>query len=266
MSTVEINGIPLGVQQIGDRKNRTIVFAHPILWGAGAFDEMLVELAKDFHVVAVDIHGHGASGYRDTMTLEEMTEDFYRLLEKLNLRKVIWFGCSIGGMIGMRLALAHPEVIDSLILMSTAARLDPPEMKEATLRLWELFRDGHREEVADPAMKFFFAPKTYQDRPELIEKYKKELISLKEAEGMFAAALAVFNRSDIGGIISRIDAPTLVIVGRDDPATPPAQAEFIAGQIPNARLEIIEDANHLVAIEKPSEVTKLVREFLLSAA
>jgi pimeloyl-ACP methyl ester carboxylesterase len=262
MTTVEINGIPLGVQEMGDRQNRTIVFAHPMLWGAGAFDEMLAELANDLHVVAVDIHGHGASSHRASMTLEEMTEDFYLLLKKLNLRKVIWFGCSIGGMIGMRLALAYPEAIDSLILMSTTARLDPPEIKEATLGLWELFRDGHREDIADPAMKYFFAPKTYQDRPELIEKYKRELISIKEAEGMFTAALAAFNRSDIGDAISRIDAPTLVIAGRDDPATPPAQAEFIAGQIPNARLEVIEDANHLVAIEKPREVTRLVREFL----
>jgi 3-oxoadipate enol-lactonase len=266
MSTVEINGIPLGVREIGDRKNRTIVFAHPMLWGAGAFDEMLAELAKDFHIVAVDIHGHGASGYRDPMTLEEMAEDFYLLLEKLNLRKVIWFGCSIGEKIGMRLALAHPEAIDSLILMSTTARLDPPEIKEATLRLWELFRDGHREEIADPAMKFFFAPKTYQEMPELIEKYKKELIGMKEAGGMFTAALADFNRSDIGGAIHKINAPTLVIGGRDDTATPPAQAAFIAGQILNARLEMIEDANHLAAIEKPREVTRLVREFLLGAS
>ncbi|HEV2663962.1 MAG TPA: alpha/beta hydrolase [Blastocatellia bacterium] len=262
MRTAEINGIPLGIQEMGDRKSRTIVFAHALLWGAGAFDEMLTELAKDFHIVAVDIHGHGASGYRDPMTLEEMTEDFYRLLEQLNLRKVTWFGCSIGGMIGMRLALAHPEAIDSLILMSTAARLDPPEIKEATLQLWELFGAGHREDIADPAMKFFFAPRTYQDRPELIEKYRKELIGMKEADGMFAAALAVFNRSDIGGAINRINAPALVIVGRDDLATSPAEAEFIGGQIPNARLEIIGDANHLVAIEKPREITRLVREFL----
>ncbi|MGH9842527.1 MAG: hypothetical protein ACREEM_27615 [Blastocatellia bacterium] len=48
MSTIEINGIPLGIQETGDRKNRTIVFAHPMLWGAGAFDEMLTELAKGF--------------------------------------------------------------------------------------------------------------------------------------------------------------------------------------------------------------------------
>jgi len=237
-----------------------------MFWGADAFDEMLAELAKDFHVVAVDIHGHGASGYRDTMTLEGITEDFYLLLEKLSLRKVIWLGCSIGGRIGMHLALAHPEAIDSLILMSTTARPDPPEIKEPMSRLWELFRAGHREDIADSSMKFFFAPKTYRHRPELIEKYKKELIGRKEADGMFATALADFNRSDIGGAISRINAPTLVIVGRDDPTTPPAVAEFIAGQIPNARLEIIEDANHLVAIEKPREVTKLAREFLLGAA
>ncbi len=130
-------------------------------WGGDSFSELLAELEKNFHLVVLDIHGHGASGYRNGMTLEVMTEDFYLLLRKLSFQKVVWFGCSIGGMIGMRLALAHPDVLDSLVLMATTARLDPPEIEEATLHLWAMFRDGHREDIADSAMSFFFAARTY---------------------------------------------------------------------------------------------------------
>jgi pimeloyl-ACP methyl ester carboxylesterase len=79
---------------------------------------------------------------------------------------------------------------------------------------------------------------------------------------MFAAALAAFDRSDIGDEIHRIKTPTLVIAGREDLAATPAQAEFMAAQIPGAKLDIIEDASHLVGIEKPLEITKLVRGFL----
>lgn len=115
--------------------NRTIVFAHPLLWGAEMFESMISDLAKDFHVVAVDIHGHGQSGFRGSLTIDEMTEDFYELIKKPDLQSVVWFGYSVGGILGMRLALKHPETIDSLILMATEAHRDAPEIKAQTLQL-----------------------------------------------------------------------------------------------------------------------------------
>jgi pimeloyl-ACP methyl ester carboxylesterase len=139
MTTININNVPLSYAEAGNRNKHTIVFAHPLLWGTEMFEPMITELAKDFHVIAVDIHGHGNSGFRKALTIERMTDDFNILLEKLDLPKVIWLGASIGGMIGMRLALAHPEKLDSLILMATNARLDEPEIKRQTLQLWELF-------------------------------------------------------------------------------------------------------------------------------
>ena len=114
-------------------------------------------------------------------------------------------------------------------------------------------------------MKLFFAAKTYRDRPELIKQCRAELVGTKDARGMFAAALAAFNRSDIGSEIHRIKTRTLVIAGREDPAATPTQADFIASRIPGAELKIIEDASHLVGIEKPYEIAKLVRDFLKRA-
>jgi 3-oxoadipate enol-lactonase len=263
---IHTNDIALRYRELGNRDHQTIVFVSSLLWSGDAFSELLTDLAKDFHLVIPDIHGHSASGYREAMTLEEMTGDFYLLLRQLRFPKVVWFGYSIGGMIGMRLALAHPEELDALVLMSTTARLDPPEIKEATLNLWKMFRDGHREDIADAAMKFFFASKTYRDRPELIQQYRTELVHTEDASGMFAAALAAFNRSDIGDQIHRINIPTLVVTGREDLAATPAQAKFIAEQIPSAHVEIIEDANHLAGIEKPLEIVTVIRDFLLGTA
>ena len=262
MPIIPINDVALRYRELGNRDNQPIVFASSLLWSADTFSELLTELAKEYHLVIPDLHGHGASEYREAMTLESMTEDFYLLLRTLGLPKVVWFGCSIGGMIGMRLALAHPDVLDSLILMATSAQPDPSTIKSTTLHLWKMFRDGHREDIADVAMKLFFASKTYRDRPELINQCRAELVGTKDARGMFAAALAAFNRSDIGSEIHRIKTRTLVIAGREDPAATPAQADFTASQIADAELKIIEDASHLVGIEKPLEIAKLVRDFL----
>lgn len=88
------------------------------------------------------------------------------------------------------------------------------------------------------------------------------LVGMSEVNGMFAAALAAFDRSDIGDEIDRIRTPTLVMTGREDPAATPAQAEFIATHIPGAVWNIIEDASHLAGIEKPLEIAQLIRTFL----
>lgn len=262
MTTININNVPLGYTEAGKGNNRTIVFAHPLLWGAEMFDQMITELAKDFHVVAVDIHGHGQSGFSAPLTIDRMTNDFNILLEKLDLPKVIWLGASVGGMIGMRLALAHPEKLDSLILMVTNAKLDEPGIKKQTLQLWEMFRDGERESIVEPAMPYFFAKKTFANQPELIENFRNKLMSFKEVDGMFAAAIAAFERDDLSDKISRIKIPTLIITGNEDVTATPQEAKFMASRIQNAQLKIFEDTNHLLAIEKTLEAVECIRGFL----
>ena len=265
MTTININNISLGYTEAGDRNQQTIIFAHPLLWGAEMFETMISELATDFHVVALDIHGHGQSGYRQPLTIDKMTDDFYELIKKLNLQNITWFGYSIGGMLGMRLALAHPEMINSLILMATNVLPDEPEIKQQTLQLWELFRDGHRADIAEPALQYFFAKKTYGDKPELVERFRNKLIDFQDVGGMFEAALATFERDDISDKIGAIKVPTLVIAASEDPSATAQEAKFIASGIPNAQLKIIEDANHLLAVEKPREVLEVIRAFLKPA-
>jgi 3-oxoadipate enol-lactonase len=125
-----------------------------------------------------------------------------------------------------------------------------------------MFRDGHRQDIADSAMKLSFAPRTYQSRPELIATCRNELVNTIDARGMFAAALAAFNRSDLSSELHRIKTRTLVLAGRDDPAATPAQADFVASQIPGAEFKIVDEAGQLAGIEKPFEVAQLVRDFL----
>ena len=262
MPVININGVGLNYREIGRRDNRTIVFAHPMLFGSEVFDHLASELVNDYHLILLDIHGHGESGYRTPLTLEEMAADYYHLLTKLDLTNVSWIGHSIGGKIGIRIALANPEAIDSLILIATTARLDPPQLRELAWPLWEMFRDGHREDIVDAALQFTFAPATHKNQPQLIEHYRNKVINYENAEGVFEAVSAVFNRTDLSDQINAIEAPTLVIAGREDSAMPPVESEFIASRIPNAQLAVIDEAGHMLVVEKPREVTQIIREFL----
>jgi pimeloyl-ACP methyl ester carboxylesterase len=262
MPVIDVNGVALNYRELGNRDKRTVIFAHPMLFGSEAFDHLASELVNDYHLILLDLHGHGESGYRTPITLEEMAADYYYLLTRLDLTNVSWIGHSIGGMIGMRLALAYPESIDSLILIATTARLDPPWLREQAWPLWEKFRDGHREEIVDAALQFNFAPATLNNQPQLIEHYREKVISYQNAEGVFEAVRAVFNRTDIGDQISAIKAPTLAVAGKEDTAISPAESEFIASRIPNAQLSVIDEASHMLVVEKPREVAQIIREFL----
>lgn len=262
MPVINVNDVALNYRERGNRKHPTIVFAHALLWDAEVFDRLMTELADDFHLIAIDVHGHGQSGYRTSMSLEEMTEDCYRLITQLDLAKVIWVGFSIGGMLGMRLAVAHPELIAGLILIATTARLDPPAIREQTWKLWGMFHDGHREDIADAALSYFFAQATYRNHPQLVEHYRQKLIAYQDVKGMFAAARAVFDRHDISEQIAAITAPTLVLAGKEDPATSPVESALIAARIPNAQLAILDNASHLLILEKPEAVSQIISEFL----
>ena len=266
MPVIDVDGVALGYREAGDRGRLTVVLAHSIPFGAEVFDEVASELARDFHLVVVVVHGHGASGVRAPLTLEGMADDFHRLLGALGLSRVAWVGYSIGGMIGMRLALRHPEAVGALVLLATGARPDPPEAREMALGLWERFGKGDREEIAALSPQFYFAPATREARPDLVERYRRKLVDLENAEGVLAAVRAVFDRTDVSGRLGEIEAPTLVVVGRDDVITPPAESEWMAAAIPTARLALVDDASHMIAVERPHEVARLVREFLGSCA
>jgi pimeloyl-ACP methyl ester carboxylesterase len=83
-----------------------------------------------------------------------------------------------------------------------------------------------------------------------------------DRRGMRAAILGVTDREPIASELGRITAPTLVIVGADDVATPVAKAEAIVAAIPGSRLEVVPDAGHSATIEQPEAVTRLIEEFL----
>lgn len=263
MPARRIKGIKLNYRECGNGEH-TLVFIHPVLFDSTVFDPLVSELENDFRLLLLDVHGHGKSEYRAPLTLEDMTDDYQHLLVNLNLSKVTWVGYSVGGMIGMRLAVQHPELLDSLILMAASARLDPPKIREQTWWLWQMFRAGHREDIVDSALRFFFAPGTFSSQPDLISKNRSNVLKYDQAQarGMFEVARAVMDRTDISELIKTIRVPTLAIAGKEDLAPTPEELEFIVSCIPHAQLAVVDDASHLLAIEKPRQVAQIVKRFL----
>jgi 3-oxoadipate enol-lactonase len=119
------------------------------------------------------------------------------------------------------------------------------------------------EDIADAVIGRWFTDDFAAARPEVVGRMRADLIATPR-EG-YAACCEALAALDLTAELGRIAAPTLVIAGADDVATPPAYGEAIAAAVPGARLEILADAAHLANLERPEQVNQLLTEFLKEA-
>ena len=240
-----------------------VLLSHSLVCDLEMFGFQAEKLSDDFLTLNVDTRGHGHSGLapHENWTLEEMAEDFLPLLDSLGLEKVHWVGLSMGGMLGLRFALTPPERVASLVLMDTSAQAEPPQMHEPYVQMANAVRAGQIDLIMDKLLELFFSPVTREKKPDLVEHWRKKFQNIP-VEGVYQAALAVFDRTDLSSRLKEIAVPALVVRGEYDMARLPAESEFLAKNLPQASLEVVPDAAHLSALEQPGLTTKLIREFI----
>jgi 3-oxoadipate enol-lactonase len=188
--------------------------------------------------------------------LDDIGGDVVALLDRLGVGRAHFCGLSLGGMTGMWLAANAPERVDRLALLCTSAML-------AADHDWPLRARTVREQgtgaVAEAVVERWFTPAFAAANPELVARMRA-MVTDTAPEG-YAGCCDAIGAMDLEDDIRGITAPTLVIAGAEDPATPPRHAERIAERIPGARLERV-DAAHLANYERPDEVTAMILSHL----
>ncbi|QFZ19536.1 3-oxoadipate enol-lactonase [Saccharothrix syringae] len=207
--------------------------------------------AAGFRVVRLDHRGHGKSPvppgpYR----LADLAGDATALLDRLGVRRAHWVGLSLGGMVGMWLAAHRPDRVATLALCCTSTAPGPPEGwldRAATVRA-----EG-TVAIADAAVARWFTPGWRAANPDRTAHHRA-MIAATPAEG-YASCCTAIATMRLTGVLPRITAPTLVLSGAEDPATPPDHGERIARAVPGAALEVVPGAAHLGNVEQPGRFT-----------
>ncbi|MBI1885092.1 MAG: alpha/beta fold hydrolase [Chloroflexi bacterium] len=242
-----------------------VVFAHGLTFDHHMWDPQVEALSKRYRCLALDFLGHGASaGARSEYTLEGEAENLYTLMRQLGVEAAHVVGLSMGGMVGMRLALAHPQAVRSLVLLDTSAEPEVPDRAPLYEGMAQASRDQGPEAVVDSVLSFMFSQGFIQGQLEVVAGYKKRFLDV-DREGIYWATLAITRRTDILDQVSRIRVPTLVIVGEEDIAVTPDKAEHIQERIAGSRLVRIPGSGHMTPIEQPERITELLSAFLASA-
>lgn len=245
----------------------TVVFGHGLLFRGWMFHHQVAALRDRYRCVTVDWRGQGASpppprgsrGY----DMDTLTGDAVALLGHLDVGPVHWVGLSMGGFVGMRLAARHPDLIRSLTLLNTSAARETRRALVEDLALAGVFRLAGIGLVRGAVEKIMFGP-DFLASPERGAVTGEWLSGLAEQPraGVARAVVGVVTRRPVEQELSRVAAPTLVVVGDHDQPTPPARGRAIAAAIRGARLEQLAGCGHSSTLEKPDEVTALLADFL----
>jgi 3-oxoadipate enol-lactonase len=215
-------------------------------------------LAERLRVVRIDLRGHGGSpATAGPYRMDELAGDALALLDRLELHRVHWCGLSLGAMVGMYLASEAPERIDRLALCCTSAHFPDPSVWQE--RIISVDAQGTAG-IAAAVVARWFTPHWAAEHPDAVAEAEAMVASISdEGYSGCCAALAVWDHRDR---LPAITAPTLVVAGADDPATPvEPHATTIAAGIPGSRLEVV-PGGHLATIESADAVNALLRGHL----
>jgi 3-oxoadipate enol-lactonase len=215
--------------------------------------------SRHFRLVRYDRRGHGQSSVpRGPYPMERLGRDVLAVIDALGIGKMNWCGLSMGGMVGQWLGANAPARVDKLILSNTSSYFADKALWEGRLKT---VREKGLAAIIDANMERWFT-KEFRDRnPQAIARMREMFLATK-SEGYIGCGEGIRDM-DHRPLLAKINAPTLVIAGKHDPATPLEANEYICQHVPNAQIAVL-DAAHIANVEQPQVYADTVLKFLLN--
>jgi len=216
-------------------------------WGlhGGIWGDLPAHLAQHFRVTTLDLPGHGRSRTAgESLSLTAFTDSVVELCAA----PAIWLGWSLGGLIALNAALCHPHKVARLVLVGATPKfVQAPDWPYAMPT--EVFADFARSLTQDyraTLLRFLSLQAGGNESARaLLKQLRAEMFAHGEPQPeALAAGLAILEQTDLRARLAEIQMPALVVHGSHDRLAPPAAGEYLAAQLPNARLLRVEGAGH----------------------
>ncbi|MFB0901379.1 MAG: alpha/beta fold hydrolase [Acidimicrobiales bacterium] len=239
----------------------TLVFLHGLGGDNSNWKPQITEFAKDYRCVAWTLPGYGASPPMEALTWPNLSDMLAQVLDDVGVHRATIIGLSMGGYIAQQFAADHAERVEFLVLAATSSRFGRGSATFAEKFLAARLKpldDG--ETPAGLAVRVVPSLLSPDASPETIENCVASMSRI--STDAYREALRCLVTWDFTDYLSEIDAPTLCLAGADDATAPVAALQALADGLPDGRLEIIDDCNHLMNLDRPAQFNQLIRNFL----
>lgn len=262
MPKIKVNGIELYYEVHGS--GEPLLLIEGLGYASWQWFRQVEKFAGSYQTIIFDNRGVGESDKPDEpYSIELMADDAAAMLRALGLTKVHVLGTSMGGYIGQKLTLRHPDLVRSLVLACTSfgGRHAIPLTQEALKSMLNV-KDLLPEQIIRQGFGVAFSNGYPEDNPEVVD----QLVAWRLAkptpryawERQFAAAADFDAEEEISGI----KVPTLIITGTEDMVVPAQNSKLLAERIPGAQLITVQGGGHLFFIEKAAKFNRHVLDFL----
>jgi len=233
---------PLPEYLVVGEGHSTLVFLHGLGGDHSNWQPQIVDFSKDHRCVAWTLPGYGVSPPMEALTWPNLSDMLARVLDDLGVHRATIVGLSMGGYIAQQFAADHDERVDRLVLAATSSQFGRGSVTFAEKFLAARLKpldDGETPFLAQmphPKRSRTVLRRCHASRPTRTEKHCT--------------------------VWSHGTSPTLCLAGADDTTAPVAALQALADGLPDGRLEIIDNCNHLMNLDRPAEFNDLMRNFL----
>lgn len=242
---------------LGRDSNPPLILSHSLGANRQMWDPQVAAFAEHFRVLAYDHPGHGESSLRpDAGNIGDYGQDVLALMDACGIDRAMYCGLSLGGMVGMWLGIHAGERFSRMVLCSTAAHIEDPDLLQGRIRH---IRKQGLPSITDSVLSVWLTEDFRRGHPQTVEWVTGMFRSMK-AEGYVLTSEMVC-ALDVREGLPSVRVPTMVVYGTQDRATPPAANQWIAAQIPGAQTLALDSA-HLANVECVDEFTDRVVGFL----
>lgn len=255
-----VNGVSLAVEVQGEGPALLFIHGYPMdhtIWR----DQ--IDGLDGYRRIAPDLRGMGQSDAPDLgYSMGIYAADLAALLDVLGVDEVVLCGLSMGGYVIFEFLRRWRDRVRAVILADTRAEADGTEARRTRDVAAATARESGAGAIADTMLPKMLAPGTVEASPELAERIRG-MMAATQVAGIVGALAAMRDRRDSTGLLPTLAGlPALVIVGEEDVITPLDGARRLTASIPGARLVVVPGAGHLAPVERPSETTAAIRDFL----
>jgi 3-oxoadipate enol-lactonase len=238
-----------------------VLLLHPFPLNRHFWDPVTPQLSTRYRVVLPDLRGHGDSELGEgPVTMQKLADDLFRLCLQERISKAFFVGVSIGGYLLFEFWRRYREQVAALVLANTRSGAEMPEDKANRLQLADrVLREG-TDRFLEEMLPKLLSQTTRTNRPDIADAARRMMQSMS-ADDIAGVQRGMAERPDSVATLATINVPTLLIAGDED-SIPLSEFELMRQQISGSRLQVISQAGHYAALEKPAEFGALLRTFL----
>ncbi len=260
MQQIDVNGCRFNLRIDGDGHGPWVTLAHGLATDLSMWDDLAGVLSRRYRVLRYDARGHGGTqATRGDYSWGLLVGDAVALLDRIGIERTHFVGLSMGGMVGLGVALGHADRLLSLCACDARAEATE-EYNHGWVERVQIVRTGGMAALVERTLKRWFTPAFLAQPSQRLEKMRA-MMRATSPDG-YCGCAAALQTLDYARQLGGLRVPTLYVVGAQDLGAPPSVVRAMHRATPGSQYVEIPDAGHISAVERPVEFNDAIVSFL----